>query len=231
MASTPVIGITAGTAAAARPYADAIERNGGEPLLVLPDAAPSPESTLARVGGLLFSGGAGVHRAEHEGTHAPADQEAVSSSRDGLELPLLRAALDRDVPVLGICRGMQALNVVMGGTLRDVADHGSSAGDEQSSYHRVYIAPGSKLAAIVGSGGFVRVNSRHQRGVKETQKSPRLLASAYSLDDGVIEALESPEHDWVVGVQFHPERRMEVPPHFERLFQGLVQRANRVAAR
>ncbi|MCH7653041.1 MAG: gamma-glutamyl-gamma-aminobutyrate hydrolase family protein, partial [Chloroflexi bacterium] len=87
------------------------------------------------------------------------------------------------------------------------------------------ISPGSKLAAVVGSGGFVRVNSRHHQGIKEPQKSSELLASAYSLEDGYIEALESPGHRWVIGVQFHPERRMEVPPHFDRLFQSLVERA------
>ena len=100
-------------------------------------------------------------------------------------------------------------------------------GEKKSSYHRIYIAPGSKLAAVVGAGGFVRVNSRHSRGVTEAQKSPRLLAAAYSIDDGMIEALESPDHDWVIGVQFRPELRREIPPQFDRLFQGLVERAGR----
>ena len=125
---------------------------------------------------------------------------------------------------------MQALNLALGGThATNVTGHGVTQkdGEEVSSYHRVYIAPGSRLAAVVGSGGFVRVNSRHSLGVREPQKSPLAMASAYALDDGVIEALESPEHDWVIGAQFHPERRMEVPPQFDRLFQALVQRAQR----
>ena len=78
---------------------------------------------------------------------------------------------------------------------------------------------------MVGSGGFVRVNSRHRRGIREAQRSAWLLASAYSLEDGVIEALESARHRWVIGVQFRPERRMELPPHFHRLFQSLAERA------
>ena len=78
---------------------------------------------------------------------------------------------------------------------------------------------------MVGSGGFVRVNSRHSNGIREAQKSSWLLASAYSLEDGIIEALESSRHRWVIGVQFRPERRMEVPPHFDRLFQSLLERA------
>ena len=142
----------------------------------------------------------------------------------------IKAAIERDLPVLGVGDGMLAMNAAFGGAPpaevpgHDVED---KDGETVSAYHRIYIAPGSKLAAIVGSGGFVRVNSRHGVGLREAQKSPRLLASAYGLDDGVVEALESPEHDWVIAVQFHPERRMEVPPHFDRLFQGLVERAAR----
>ena len=77
----------------------------------------------------------------------------------------------------------------------------------------------------MGSGGVVRVNSRHRQGLVEAGRAAGLAASAYSLEDGIVEGLESPLHRWVIGVQFHPERRMEVPPHFDRLFQSLVERA------
>lgn len=107
----------------------------------------------------------------------------------------------------------------------DNGGNGDDSGVGASARHQIYIAPGSRLAAVVGSGGFVSVNSRHARAVSEAQKSPRLIASAYALDDGVIEALESPRHRWVIGVQFQPERRMELPPHFHRLFQSLAERA------
>ena len=69
---------------------------------------------------------------------------------------------------------------------------------------------------------FVRVNSFHKHCITEAQKSRKLLASAYAIEDGVIEALESPDHTWVIGVQFSPQRRMELPPHFNRLFEALV---------
>ena len=206
MSDRPVIGISAASEAETQPFAAVIERSGGATETV-PIGAPA--GVLTRLGALLVSGG------------------ATSPPDDAPGLRLLRAALDADMPVLCVGRGMQLLNAVQGGTpLGEVAGHGlaEEAGDE-SSYHRIYIAPGSKLAAVVGSGGFVRVNSRHCQGVSEAHKSPSLLASAYSLEDGVIEALESPEHDWVIGVQFQPERRLEVPPHFDRLFQGLVERA------
>ena len=148
------------------------------------------------------------------------------------EVSLVRAALERDMPVLAVRDGMHALNVAFGGDAPEgVEGHGVVQDEqEESSYHRIFITPGSKLAAIVGSGGFVRVNSRHTQGLTERQRSPRLMTSAYALEDGVIEGLESPDHDWVIGVQFNPERRMELPPHFDRLFQGLVERAQRMTA-
>ena len=163
---------------------------------------------------------------------APAEYD---DARDPMEVALVRAALDADLPVYGIGRGMHILNVALGGRLlQSVEGHHPAQpekGDPKPAYHHIYISPGSKLAAVVGSGGFVRVNSRHRAGMREAQKSPYLLASAYSLEDGTIEALESANHRWVIAVQFSPQRRMENPPHFERLFQSLAERAaERLAA-
>ena len=139
---------------------------------------------------------------------------------------LAKAALESDMPLLAIGAGLYTLNLALGGSpATTVEGHGPDG--EISSYHRIYIAPGSKLAAVIGSGGFVRVNSRHVLGIREVDKSPHLLASSYSLEDGKIEALESPNHGWVLGVQFRPERCLEIPPHFDRLFQSLVEFAQR----
>ena len=129
---------------------------------------------------------------------------------------------------------MHILNIALGGSLAsDLRDHSPTLSDDpdadpKPAYHRIYISPGSKLAAVVGSGGFVRVNSLHRRGIREAHKSPHLLASAYSLEDGVIEALESPNHRWVIAVQFAPHRRLEIPPHFDRLLQSLTERATEI---
>jgi len=215
MSKGPTVGILAGSEDDARPYAEIVRRSGGSPWLILPDNMLPADETLQRVGALVVSGGA-------------MDEEQGSPSGHEAALTLLEAALRSDVPMLAVCRGMHALNQALGGAPSvDVPDHESflREGEEVAAYHRIYIAPGSKLAAVVGSGGFVRVNSRHNRGIREAQKSPLLLASAYSLDDGVIETLESPDHRWVIGVQFRPERRLELPPHFDRLFQSLVERA------
>ena len=227
-AERPLIAVTSNTEERSIPYADVVERGGGTPWTILPDRPPPPEEVLARVGGLLITGGEDVHPRRYGRQPDPGVALWLNEARDDLEIPLLQAALEADMPVLCICRGTQVLNVAMGGGLiQEVPGHNSFEQDGQrvSSYHRIYIAPGSKLAAIVGSGGFVRVNSRHHQGIREAQKSRSLLASAYSQEDGIIEGLESPDHSWVIGVQFHPERRNELPPHFQRLFQSLVERA------
>jgi len=197
----PKIGIIAEDDENATLLARQVERSGGCVFPISPGAGPAPD-VISAIDGLLVGHGG--------------------------EAPLIQAALDAEIPVLCTGQGMHALNLAMGGSVAgDLSGHDIDAqGDEvQSSYHRIFIAPGSKLAATVGSGGFVRVNSRHRRGVTEAQRSPSLMASAYSLDDGVIEALEVPHHRWVVGVQFQPERRGELPPHFDRLFEALVDKA------
>ncbi len=217
-----------GTMDDAQPYADAIERSSGKALIILPEHGPPPEETLARIGGLLLCGGEDIRPRWHGHEIEQSVEYALNEARDEMEMSMLKAALDADMPVLGVSRGMHALNVALGGSAaQQVVGHAAQEkdGDEISSYHHIYITPGSKLAAVVGSGGFVRVNSRHRRGVREPQKSPLLLASAYSLEDGCIEALESPAHRWAIAVQFHPERRRENPPHFLRLFQSFVERA------
>jgi len=224
----PVIGITASTLREAQPYAASLEKRGATVRLLLPGHGASPGQVLREIDALMLSGGADIHPGRYG--EEPGPTVEANRERDEMELPLLEAALRQDMPVLGICRGMQALNVALGGKLiQDLADHRVVREDGLwvSAYHRIFVAPGSKLAAILGVGGFVRVNSRHHQGVKEAQKAPSLLASAYSLDDGLIEALESPAHSWVVAVQCHPERDEELPPHWGHLFDALVERASR----
>ncbi len=213
MPQRPKIGIAADSDASVERCAGAVNRAGGEAQLVLSGQSESVQETLRSLDGVLVCG----------------EDGESSGPFDLWTTDLVRAAMDRGMALLAVGGGMQALNLATGGGVAEVPEHAPSGdgGEETSSYHRIYISPGSKMAAVVGSGGFVRVNSRHHLGITEVRKSASLMASAYSLEDGVIEALESPEHDWVIGVQFHPERRLEVPPHFDRLFDGLVERARR----
>ena len=228
MSSKPLVAVTTGEVDGhLKPYLDALERAGAEPWPLSPGMGVSTDEVLACAGALVLTDGEDVR--PQPGAEISGNEPRFNDVRDEMELRLTRSALDDDLPIYGIGRGMTILNVAMGGGLiEQLDDHPPGTGSDSDNgppYHHIYISPGSKLAAVVGSGGFVRVNSHHRQGVREAQKSPRLLASAYSLDDGIIEALESPAHRWVIAVQFNPERRMEVPPHFDRLFQSLVERA------
>ena len=189
-------------------------------------SAASPHTLLDGVGGLLLTGGPEME-ALPSGQSTTQNGDAEDPREPG-ELELLGYALKRDMPVLGVCRGMQLLNLSFGGGLpRDIPGHGPELRDGkwEAVEHSIYLSPGSKLAAILGMGGFFRVNSLHRRGLREAQKSPRLLASAYSLEDGIIEGLESPDHSWAVGVQCQPERQSEMPKVFANLFVSFLERA------
>jgi putative glutamine amidotransferase len=226
----PIIAVTASALDQhTQRYIDGVERSNGEPWVILPEHGVDASEFMAKANALVLTGGEDVHPSRYESLPLATRNQTFNEPRDAMEAELLKAALNDDMPVYGICRGMQLLNVVLGGSLTELAGHSGTFTDDGEvatvAYHRIFISPGSKLAAVVGSGGIVRVNSIHFQGVREAQKSPLLMAGAYSLEDGVIEALESPSHRWVIGVQFHPERRMELPPHFDRLFQSLVERA------
>ena len=223
----PTVAITTCTDESARRYASALGENTAVRTLIPGRDSGPPSVLLKGISGLLLAGNSDVGGDGHGVDDGP----GPGRDRRNMELALLAAALDRDMPVLALSRGMQLLNLAFGGQpLTEVPSHGTDPGDgdAKSARHMVYLSPGSKLAAILGMGGFFRVNSRHRLGIKEGRKSPRLLASAYGLDDGVIEGLESPEHDWVVGVQCCPERQNEVPPAFKNLFVAFT-RAGRAA--
>jgi len=230
----PVIGVVASSQREARRYLEAMVKREVAEYLLAPRSLAHVQWTVSSVDGLLFTGGPDVDPQRYGQVRDPQAGLELSPRRDRWEMALLKAALERDMPVLTICRGMQLLNVVFGGSLiQDLPGHRleKQNGSSESTYHQVYISPGSKLAAILGSGGFVRVNSLHHQGLREPHKAAALMASVYSLEDGLIEALESPQHDWVVGVQWHNELEEEMPKHFGNLFQALIERAETYAQR
>ena len=225
-----VIALTSVNRRNALPYLKATESLGLEVRLLIPDdSADVPtEELMAGVGGLLLSGGPDVDPARYSADPDPEAGLYLDRALDDLEFRVLDLALQLDMPVLAICRGMQLLNVAFGGQLiQDLPGHKAHQEDGRwvSESHQIYLAPGSKAAPIIGSAGFFRVNSRHHQGVREPQKAPRLMATAYSVEDGYIEGLESPEHSWVIGVQCHPERQDEVPSSFANLFRAFGDRA------
>ena len=186
------------------PAIRAVEAAGGQVRIVAP-AGVRPG--VSDAGGLLL---ADPH---------PSPDDSPAAVR------LLAQALSVDMPVLATGGGMHLLNAGFGGQpAQPVSNHGCPSSHEPRR-HQIYLSPGSKVAAIIGSAGMFRVNSRHRLGLRESRRALRLMSVAYRLDDGIIEGLESKEHSWVIGVQFLPERSDEVPAGFNNLFLGLVERA------
>ena len=229
------VAITSCDAKNARRYVEVMESVGALVKLILPEThghQPS-EDLMGDVGGLMLTGGPDVAPSRYGEEPNPDAGLQIDQPLDELELRLLGYALDRDMPVLAICRGMQLLNVTFGGKLvQDLPHHRAETvnGRAESAYHQIYLAPGAKASAIVGAAGIFKVNSRHHQGLTEAQRAPRLMTTAYSVEDGLVEGLESPEHSWVIGLQCHPERQKEVPRIFANLFSGLWERAERFSA-
>ncbi len=144
------------------------------------------------------------------------------------EMNIIQQALDRDLPVLCIGRGLHLLNMVEGGqepvSLQSNHSQAQNSGTP-THQHQIFLAPGAKTSATMGTTGFFKVNSYHEFGIYDKQKSHNLMAMAYSVDDGLIEILESPNHSWVVATQFNLEKLDELPRLFVNLFMALVERS------
>jgi putative glutamine amidotransferase len=157
----------------------------------------------------------------------------VESARDAIELPLLRAAVDMNKPLFGICRGLQVMNVALGGTLyTHIADQLPNAlqHDWQQGYPRTHLAHPvrveevTRLAEILGAP-LVQVNSLHHQGIKDL--APNLKATAFA-PDGLIEGIELPDHRFALAVQWHPEWMAE-HEEMRKLFKAFVESTKRSA--
>ncbi|HET7677658.1 MAG TPA: gamma-glutamyl-gamma-aminobutyrate hydrolase family protein, partial [Candidatus Limnocylindrales bacterium] len=202
--------------------------------LPLDEETPPAEraAALAEMEGLLLSGGADLDPARYG--QAPAGAREVESGRDELEWQVWQVARRRGVPVLGICRGFQAVNVFMGGRLvQHVEGHaGAAYGAGVPLRHPLRLAAGSRMARILRPtdpvGAVLSVNSYHHQAVRRETLAPGLVACGMSphREGDLVEAVESAEPDsFVLAVQCHPERTESTPPEFERLFRVFVDAA------
>jgi putative glutamine amidotransferase len=230
--SRPIIGITsyAETArwgvwespAALIPlvYVRAVERAGGRALLV-PPSEDALEETLDALDGLLFSGGSDIDP-DLYGAEAHPATNGIRPERDRAELALLEAALDRDMPMLAVCRGSQVLNVARGGNL--VQHLPEVVGDDKHKHtpgvfadHDVDLKPGTVVHRVLGDRAPVK--SHHHQGYGQLGAGLRPAAHA---EDGTIEAIEDPTRRFAVGVLWHPEEGEDFA-----LFEALVEEARR----
>jgi len=228
----PIIGITAsvdtkeGWYRQRSNYVSAIEQCGGLPV-ILPPSAKRAEVIMTRLNGLLLAGGGDL-----DPLHFNEDPQYKlhydHPLRDRFELLLIKAALAQGRPILGICRGIQVLNVALGGTLyqeiheqvEGVMIHQHPRGEPT---HEVKIEQGSLLARLSGKTKL-RVNSFHHQAVQTLATG--LIVSARA-NDGIIEAIEDPRHHFVLGVQWHPERIWKEENAAHALFAGLIEAAQR----
>jgi putative glutamine amidotransferase len=201
-------------------YVDAIERAGGRPLVV-PPIEEGVDETLDALDGLIFSGGEDLDPA-HYGAERHPETTGVHEGRDRAELALLRAALERDMPLLAVCRGSQVLNVALGG---DLVQHlPEIVGHDEHKHtpgefadHDVRVSPDSRLGRLVGE--HAPVKSHHHQGFGRIGSGLREVAWA---DDGIVEGVEDPDRRFALGVLWHPE----VGEDFA-LFEALVAEARR----
>jgi putative glutamine amidotransferase len=222
MASRPVIGVCTALEraqwsvwdqrAALLPtnYLDAIRRAGGMALLLAPDPAliDAPDEALDLIDGLMLIGGADIDPASYGAEYDPATVDPVPE-RDAFEIALVRRAVERGIPVLAICRGMQLLNVAFGGTLHQHLperfghhDHLKARGSFDGADHDVQLMPGS-LAARAAGEELHGTKSHHHQGVDRVGEG--LVVTGVATIDGLPEALELPGDQFVLGVQWHPE--------------------------
>jgi putative glutamine amidotransferase len=221
-----------------RRYVEAVSRAGGEPVTV--DSRRSPDeraALLASMDGLLLSGGPDVHPSRFG--QPMAGTRDVDEARDALEHEAWTAAAERDLPVLGICRGLQAINIFSGGSLAQHLDghKGPAPGEGPALRHPMRIVPGTRLARILAptnpQGGVLDVNSFHHQAVRRADLAPGLSAAGWSSspEGDIVEALESPTGRFVLGLQSHPERIDSTPAAFERVWRFFVDACRGPAAR
>ena len=220
-----------------RNYVAVVRDAGAEPIILSPDTpAALPDGRIftpdaqGRVGaevlgaldGLILSGGGDVHPRYFGQPLAGAEESTIDEKRDELEIQLAQAALAMDMPIFGICRGCQVLNVAAGGSMVQHLDGHRSPLEGPTNFHTVELAPESKLGAIVGQA-TLPVNTFHHQGLDEAALAPIFTPAAMSETDGwLVEAYESEEHHWVVGVQWHPERHFELEHGHRRIWESFL---------
>ncbi len=234
--SAPVVGICAGiervawgvweayeVTLAPRNYVTAVQRAGGLAIVLPPDEAvvDDPDLMLDRVDALMLAGGADIDPASY-GAEPHPETVGTWPDRDRFEVALARRALEREMPVLGICRGMQLLNVALGGTLdqhlpESIGNEVHRAAAGTFGDHRVRLRAGT-LACRAAGGENIAVRSHHHQGVDRLGEG--LVVSGWSADDDLVEAIELPERRFALGIIWHPEE-----DEGSRVIEALVEEA------
>ena len=247
MGKPPVIGVSSRFGNAdwieenTRHYINVLNQYGIAPLILAPDtpvtladgtrfepddAGRLPAALLEQLDGLILAGGGDVDPRYFGAQLAGANPDAIDHRRDELELNLAWRALELDLPLFGICRGCQVLNVAAGGGMvQHFAGHRAPTADP--FFHDVVVAAESRFRAIVECDSL-SVNTYHHQGLDLATLAPSLRAVGTAQPDTwLVEAVESPGHRWVIGVQWHPERLFELEPSHAKLWDSFVVACDR----
>ena len=210
-------------------YTDAVLVAGGLPVLIpLGLSVDDLQALLQRLDGILLPGGGDVEPGQYGGNSNDPTIREVDNLRDRSELILIRHALQSQTPLLAICRGLQILNVALGGSLwEDVHDRMPGAmrhdyfdnGRRDFLAHEVSVRPGSLLHDTLGTNA-IQVNSMHHQGIRTLAPDLRAAAAA---PDNLIEAVEVDGHHFALGVQWHPENILQAEPRMNLLFRRFVE--------
>jgi putative glutamine amidotransferase len=206
--------------AAGRRYFHAVARAKGTPLMLPPilSLVDDVPDLLRRVDAVVLHGGGDVDP-RHYGQEPSAEQlYGIVAEHDEVELAVVRAAIDQDVPTLAICRGMQVLNVAMGGTL--VQHIGTE--DHWMAYSRVHLDAGSRVALAMDTTSPAACHCVHHQALDRVADG---LVVTGSTDDGLIHAVELPSAHWLVATQWHPEDSADADPQQQALFAALIAQA------
>ncbi len=203
--------------AAGRRYFEAVVRAGGMPLMLppIPALATEVDSLVARVDAVVLHGGGDVDPRRYGQEPAAAELYGIVPEHDEVELAVVACALGRDVPLLAICRGMQVLNVALGGTLRQ---HIGSE-DHWFAYHEVHLKPGCRLARAIGSTVVQRGHCVHHQALDRVADGLEVVGHTA---DGIVHAVELASASWAVATQWHPEDSASVDPQQQSLFAALL---------
>ncbi len=206
-------------------YVDATIKGGGVPMIIpiLKELADI-DMYLDLVDGIIFTGGEDISPLEF-GEEPIREVDRICYDRDSMEMELFKRAYERKMPILGICRGLQLINVALGGTLyQDInrqlpnSNGHISTYNIERGYHFIKIIDDTILYDVIGENK-IRVNSQHHQSVKELGRDLRVNALAY---DGVVEGIESTNGNFVLGVQFHPEAMISEHREFVNVFQYFI---------
>jgi putative glutamine amidotransferase len=220
-----------------KPYLETVIEHGGTPLLV----KPNDTIDMSSIDGILLTGGGDLSECYYD--HKVCDLErktlgAIELEREKSEFKLMEWATHHDVPALGICRGFQMMNVFAKGTLipdiptwrktHNISLELPHRNEEDSStpVHEISVEPGTQLFKILDSQPQIAVNSSHHQALSRCGSSLKVTARS---SDGIIEAVENPNHRFWIGVQFHPERMWRKFSVFSNLFRSLMEHAQRTA--